>query len=207
MQANNNNGTDTSFFVPKKDFYPKNKLNVDVSIVDRLKYHDFDSSFSQCAMYYAKMGFGGRYTRSAEQNTRMVQWMKSHGLHRGGEIGDLIKGTNDTGFALVKTGETVLTEQATRNLKDTLLLANPFVESIRKMNEKFKNHASLAGMSNTQNVGNVTLDIDNITLPNVKNYDEFKTALLSDNHFEKVMGQALTDRVMGRNSMNKFRYI
>ena len=206
MQANNNNGTDTSFFVPKKDFYPKNKLNVDVSIVDRLKYHDFDSSFSQCAMYYAKMGFGGRYTGSAEQNTRMVQWMKSHGLHRGGEIGDLIKGTNDTGFALVKTGETVLTEQATRNLKDTLLLANPFVESIRKMNEKFKN-TPMAGMGDTQNVGNVTLDIDNITLPNVKNYDEFKTALLSDSHFEKVMGQALTDRVMGGNSMNKFRYI
>ena len=55
--------------MPKKDYYPKNKLNVDVSIVDRLKYHDFDSSFSQCAMYFAKMGFGGRYTGSAEQNT------------------------------------------------------------------------------------------------------------------------------------------
>ena len=206
MQANNNNGTDTSFFVPKKDYYPKNKLNVDVSIVDRLKYHDFDSSFSQCAMYYAKMGFGGRYTGSAEQNTRMVQWMKSHGLHRGGEIGDLIKGTNDTGFALVKTGETVLTEQATRNLKDTLLLANPFVESIRKMNEKFKN-TPMAGMGDTQNVGNVTLDIDNITLPNVKNYDEFKTALLSDSHFEKVMGQAMADQMLGGNPFNKFRYI
>ena len=100
----------------------------------------------------------------------------------------------------------MLTEQATRNLKDTLLLANPFVESIRKMNEKFKN-TPMAGMGDTQNVGNVTLDIDNITLPNVKNYDECKTALLSDNHFEKVMGQALTDRVMGGNSLNKFRYI
>ena len=205
LQTNNNNGTDTSFFVPKKDYYPKNKLNVDVSIVDRLKYHDFDSSFSQCAMYYAKMGFGGRYTGSAEQNTRMVQWMKSHGLHRGGEIGDLIKGTNDTGFALVKTGETVLTEQATRNLKDTLLLANPFVESIRKMNEKFKN-TPMAGMGDTQNVGNVTLDIDNITLPNVKNYDEFKTALLSDSHFEKVMGHIMADKMLGGNSLNKFRY-
>ena len=66
---------------------------------------------------------------------------------------------------------------------------------------------SLAGMGNTQNVGNVTLDIDNITLPNVKNYDEFKTALLSDSHFEKVMGQAMADQMLGGNPFNKFRYI
>lgn len=174
--------------------------------MDRLKYHDFDWSFKACAMYYSKMGFGDPYRGSESQNINMLNWMKSHGLYRGGEIGDLIKGTNDTGFALVKTGETVLTEQATRNLKDTLALANPFVESIRKMNEEFKN-TSMAGMGNTQNVGNVTLDIDNITLPNVKNYDEFKTALLSDSHFEKVMGQAMADKMMGGNSLNKFRYI
>ena len=203
---NGDNGTDTSFFVHKNDYYPKNKLNIDVSIIDRLKYHDFDSSHNLRAMYYSKMGFGGTYTGTATQNTQMVQWMKSHGLYRGGEIGDLIDKTNDTGFALVKTGETVLTEQATRNLKDALNLINPFVESVRKMSEDFVNE-SMPNVSKEQNVGNVTLDIDNITLPNVKNYDEFKTALLSDSHFEKVMGQAMADKMMGGNSLNKYRFM
>ena len=61
---------------------------------------------------------------------------------------------------------------------------------------------------NTQNNNeNVTIQIDNLSLPNVKNYDEFKTALLSDPHFEKVMGQAMADQMLGGNPFNKFRYI
>jgi len=204
--ASSDNGTDTSFFIHRSSDTAKNKLNINTSIMDRLKYHDFDWSFNTCGMYYSKMGFNDHYRGTAEQNINMLNWMKSHGLYRGGEIGDLIDKTNDTGFALVKTGETVLTEQATRNLKDALNLINPFVESVRKMSEDFVNE-SMSNVSNEQNVGNVTLDIDNITLPNVKNYDEFKTALLSDSHFEKVMGQAMADKMMGGNSLNKFRFM
>ncbi len=64
--------TDTSFFVHRKDEYPKNKLNVETSIVDRLKYHDYDSSFGQMAHYYAAMGFSGTYTGLASQNINML---------------------------------------------------------------------------------------------------------------------------------------
>jgi hypothetical protein len=61
------------------------------------------------------------------------------------------------------------------------------------------------GPQNTQNVS-VENHIE-LNLPNVKNYDEFKTALLSDPHFEKVMGQAMADQMLGGNPFNKFRYI
>jgi len=120
MQTNNNNGTDTSFFVHRKDEYPKNKLNVETSIVDRLKYHDYDSSFSQMARYYAAMGFSGTYTGSASQNINMLNWMKKHGLNGGGEIEGLIRQSGETCFALVRTGETVITSEATQDLKDIL---------------------------------------------------------------------------------------
>ena len=139
--ASSDNGTDTSFFIHRSSDTAKNKLNINTSIMDRLKYHDFDWSFNTCGMYYSKMGFNDHYRGTAEQNINMLNWMKSHGLYRGGEIGDLIDKTNDTGFALVKTGETVLTEQATRNLKDALNLINPFVESVRKMSEDFVNES------------------------------------------------------------------
>ena len=112
--------TDTSFFVHRKDEYPKNKLNVETSIVDRLKYHDYDSSFSQMARYYAAMGFSVTYTGSASQNINMLNWMKNHGVNGGGEIEGLIRQSGETGFALVRTGETVITSEATQNLKAML---------------------------------------------------------------------------------------
>ncbi len=46
--------------------------------------------------------------------------MKSHGLSGGGEIQGLLRQSGETGFALVKTGETVITSEATQNLKDML---------------------------------------------------------------------------------------
>lgn len=62
-----------SWFVSKADSYPKSKLNVNSSIVDRLKYFNFDSSFSKRRDYYTAMGGTGTYTGSASQNV----WMES----------------------------------------------------------------------------------------------------------------------------------
>lgn len=145
--------------------------------------------------------------------------MKSHGLSGGGEIQGLLRQSGETGFALVKTGETVITSEATQNLKDMLKMQEwlgmrrmgefvfPGAQRIMQQTQEQMKWFQ-AGPQNTQtNNENVTVQIDNLTLPNVKNYDEFKKALLSDAHFEKVMGQAMSDQMLGRNSLNKFRYI
>ncbi len=211
--------TDTSFFVHRKDEYPKNKLNVETSIVDRLKYHDYDSSFSQMARYYAAMGFSGTYTGSASQNINMLNWMKSHGLSEGGEIQGLLRQSGETGFALVRTGETVITSEATQNLKAMLKMKDrlgmrktgkyvfPDAQRMRQQTDEQMKWFQTAPQNTQNNNENVTIQIDNLSLPNVKNYDEFKTALLSDPHFEKVMGQAMADQMLGGNPFNKFRYI
>ena len=50
-----------SWFIHRVDRYPKNRLQVNTSIVDRLKYHDFDSSMSARRNYFYAMGGSGNY--------------------------------------------------------------------------------------------------------------------------------------------------
>ena len=74
-----------NFFIYRKDSYPKNKLKVDSSIVDRLKYRDYASDFNTRKMYYEKMGLGSAssYRGTASQNRNMINWMRNHGYKSG----------------------------------------------------------------------------------------------------------------------------
>lgn len=63
------------FFIYKKDYFNKNRLNVNTSIVDRLKFHDFDSSWAAREKYYHAMGFSGNYVSSGSQNVSMITWI------------------------------------------------------------------------------------------------------------------------------------
>ena len=71
-----------SILISKKDYYPKGSLNIDTSVVDRLKYNDKDSSFSARSMYWSKI-FGGTYTGSPSQNTKLLNYLKSNGYKSG----------------------------------------------------------------------------------------------------------------------------
>ena len=69
-------------FVYKYDSYPKNRLSVNTSIVDRLKSHNFDSSFGARGTLYSYW-FGGGYMGSASQNTALINKMRSAGYRSG----------------------------------------------------------------------------------------------------------------------------
>lgn len=73
----------SGFFIYSRDSYPKQKLNKDTSIIDRLRYLDYDYSFSARSQYYSKMGFSGTYTGAAAQNAKMLDWMKLNGYKNG----------------------------------------------------------------------------------------------------------------------------
>lgn len=167
----------------------------------RLKYHDYDSAFSQRANYYKAMGGSGTYTGSASQNQFMLNWMKNNGLANGGEITDLISKTKDTGFALVGHGETVITKQATQNLKDAIQALSPL-----------QDFASSVVTNIPAISGNIAQNIENqievqMNFPNAKNYEQIKTSLMSDNEFEKVMQQAIVGNALGQNSLKKYSMI
>lgn len=163
----------------------------------RLKWHDFDSSFSARTSYYKVMGNGDKYTGSASQNVKMLNWMKQNGFHKGGEITDLINRTNDTGFALVGRKETIINEQGTQNLKDAIQMLNPLQNFINSMTTDFP---TMKG-NMSQNFEN-HIDVQ-MNFPNAKNYEQIKNALLVDNTFEKTMTQAILGGAMGQNSFKK----
>lgn len=200
-KSSSSSSSNKNFFVYKKNTYPKSKLAINSSIVDRLKYHDYDSSFSQRANYYRSMGGTGTYTGSASQNKFMINWMKNNGLYKGGEITDLIGRTKDTGFALVGTGETVITKQATQNLKDAIKALDPL-----------QNIAHYASVDIPRTSGNLAQNIENqievqMNFPNAKNYEQIKSSLMADNDFEKVMQQAIVGNALGQNSLKKYSMI
>ncbi len=55
--------------------------------------------------------------------------------------------------------------------------------------------------------GDVNVSIDELNLPNVKNYEEFKAALIRDNKFERAIQSMTIDRTVGGNSMAKYKHI
>jgi hypothetical protein len=62
-------------------------------------------------------------------------------------------------------------------------------------------------LGNAGNIGGTTIDNNNtisITLPNVKNYDEFMNAARSDPKFEKLVKAMTVDRLSGRSGKEKY---
>lgn len=188
-----------SWFVYKKDSYPKNKLRVDTSIVDRLKFRDFDSSFSNRRDYYYAMGGSGTYTGSSSQNTWMIQQMKEHGYKNGGTIGGLIRKAGEDGIILARTGEEVLSLEKIKELKGAFIAAQPFID--------VSNHLSrLTTLTPTPN-SNIKNDIQmNIALPNVTNYNEFVSQLQADKRFEKIIQQMTIGNALGKNELTKYKF-
>ena len=194
--------TDTSWgswFVKKKYSGNKSSLNKNGSIIDRLKYFDFDSSVSKRGKYYKAMGGSGTYNSTSQQNQWMISEMKKHGFSHGGTIGKAINSSGEDGFVLARTGEEILSLEKINALKDTFVKIEPLIDTVRAKVD-LPNIPRSEGVS--QNFDNVNVDI---TLPNVKNYDEFKSELIKDRHFEKVIQSMTLGNALGRNSLNKFR--
>lgn len=81
--SDSSSGGDGVDWIYSLDYFPKDQLNVNTSIVDRLKSLDYDSSFGARAMYFEQMGLGDDYTGSYDDNVAMLDWMKSHGYRKG----------------------------------------------------------------------------------------------------------------------------
>lgn len=203
--SSNNSGTSSSssgwgsWFVHKADSYPKSKLRINSSIVDRLKLHNFDSSQSARAGYYKAMGGSGTYVGSASQNNWMISEMRKHGFKQGGTIGKLIRSAGEDGFVLARTGEEILSKEKLIMLKDALQYIPQNYNIASTSLPKFTQKASNSSVD-------VKVDFGGITMNGVNNPEEFVTELQKSKRFEKIVQSITVDTAMGKNSLGKYRF-
>lgn len=185
-----------NIFTYKADSYPKNRLNISHSVVDALKYVNMDSSFGKRAQYYSALGGSGAYTGSTSQNNWLLSQVRSiFGFAQGGEIGALksvIKDNGDDSLAIntFKQGEKIIPLNRVPEW-DKLIATLPTLNTT--LDSSF-------GQSSVE-VGQIQ-----ITLPNVKNYQDFKNALIKDDKFNNAVATMLDSKLNNKNSFNKLKF-
>lgn len=203
-----------SWFVSKKDSYPKEKLNIQTSILDRLKFFDINSAMNYRKKYYESMGLGSasNYRGTSSQNKAMLNLMKANGYKKGSnriprkelawtqEDGqELIYRSSDGAMLMpLNPGDAVFTSEMTQrlwNMAKTPTMPNLVTTTLPR------------GLMS--NGGNSTISNDiqmSITLPNVTNYDEFVSEMQKDSRVEKLIQNIAFNKALGKNSLNKYKY-
>lgn len=137
------------------------------------------------------MSMGGTYTGSSSQNTRLIELLKKNGYQKGGTIGDLVRKTGEDGFILARSGEEVL---SIPKLKIASSMVDGLIGYSKSNNKK-----------SSTSVGDVFI---NMEFPNVQNYEQFKSQLISDRNFDKyiktTIGESLSNNGM-KLKKNKFK--
>ena len=214
---NDSSGSDGVDWIYSKDYFDKNSLNIDTSIVDRLKLHDYDSSFAARSQYYDQMGGEGQYYATYDQNVWMLDWMKSHGYRKGTKSaisGLHIYDEDDPGSEVLVTkygvlrqfdsGDTVFNKDQVEklwNLSKGITTPNMYMDNLGAKLPDISNMSN--NLSNKVDVqfGDVTL-----SLPNVRNYEDFMKEAQKDPKFEKMIQNMTLGQTLGRNSLNKLTF-
>ena len=217
--SSNDGGSDGVNWIYSPDDFPKDELDISSSIVDRIKWHDYDSSFAARSQYYDQMGGDGQYYGTYDQNIFMLDWMKSHGYRKGTKSatsGVHIYDEDNPGSEVIVTkygtlrqfdsGDTVFSKEQVQKLWDmskgiTALTPNMGLSNIAsKLPDIPVNSKSMSNKMDVQ-FGDVTL-----SLPNVKNYEDFMKQMVSDKRFLKAVQEGTLGQVLGRNSLNMLTF-
>lgn len=186
------------------------------SIVDRLKANDIDSSFGARADYYSAMGGDGEYYGSSDQNIWMLDQLKSHGykngtksaiagIHRTDEDGlgsEVIFSKKYGTLRKLDAGDMVFNADQVEKLWNLSKgMPNMFVDNLGAKLPDIPNISNNLANKVDVEFGDVTL-----SLPNVKNYEDFMKHMVSDKRFLKAVQEGTFGQVLGRNSLNMLTY-
>lgn len=214
--SSNNGGSDGVNWIYSPDDFPKDELDISSSIVDRIKWHDYDSSFSARAGYYEQMGNDDPYYGTSEQNIQMLEYMKSHGLKKGSKSahGGLTL-TDEDGL-----GSEVIFSKKYGTLRkldagDMVFNADQ-VEKLWNLSKGMPNMfvdnlgANLPDISNISNnlANKVDVSYGDVTLsfPNVHNYEDIMKQMQKDPKAEKMIQEMTLGQTLGRNSLSKLTF-
>ena len=214
--SSDDSGSDGVNWIYSPDDFPKDELDISSSIVDRIKWHDYDSSFSARAGYYEQMGNDDPYYGTSEQNIQMLEYMKSHGLK---------KGSKSAHGGLTLTDEDGLGSEVIFSKKYGTLRKLDAGDMVFNADQVEKLWNLSKGMPNmfVDNLGAKLPDIPNISnslankvdvsygdvslsFPNVHNYEDFMKQAQQDPKFEKMVQDMTLGQTLGRNSLNKLTF-
>ena len=166
----------------------------------RLKYNNFDSSFSARSALYRAMSGSSVYTGTASQNRFMLDKLKGAGFAQGGTIGNLIKATGEDGFVLARKGEGILTPENMKMLENVMMTMNPIVDSLAKL-------PSLPDMHSRYS-GDTQVTFGDIQMYGVNDPVEFEKQLLhhmkNSRPVRMVMKDTTIGEALGKNSMIRY---
>ena len=130
----------------------------------------------------------------------ILKALKKVGFAKGGTIGKAIKRSGEDGFILARTGEEVLSLEKIKALGDSFKALNPIISNVKTMiptNIPVRNQ-NIGG----NNIGDVEM---NINLPNVTNYEDFKSNLIKDKQIEQFVQTVTFGNALGKNSLSKYK--
>lgn len=200
----------SNVFIKKKYNGNKSKLDKENSVVDRLKYFDFDASMSARKQYYKKLGLGSDYSGTASQNAKLLKKMKSIGYSKGGFVADLQKIAVSNGDDIItintlKRGEAVLTPEQAAQFKKLV----SYFPDISEFIDFSKYISNIPIDSIGTQIGDISIaPYFNILIDRVEDYNDFVTKLQHDKQFEKMIRSMSVDLLAGGNTLakNKFKW-
>lgn len=224
--SSNNNSSNSSsgsgIFEYLKDSYPKDRLDINNSIVDRLKYRDYNSTFSARSRYWQKLGFSGTYTGSSAQNTKMLNWMKNHGYRKGTDYvpKNGYYPTQEEGLEVIEhngalltplsKGDKVFNSEATQRLFD---IANneEFQKNVKLFTPSIDLTSGLKSVQsiNTNNGGNrtITFGDTNVSIAQASNIEDIVDGLTKSKRFEDMICYVINEKAMGRSTVGKNKFV
>lgn len=217
--SSDDSGSDGVNWIYEEDSYPKDLLDIENSIVDRLKYNSIASSFGARAGYYEQITGDSDYYGTADQNILLLDYLKSHGLKKGSKsahggltltdedgLGSEVIVTKYGTLRQLEAGDTVFSKEQVQKLWDmskgiTALTPNMGLNNIA--NKLPDIPANSKSMSNKVDIsyGDVSLNF-----PNVKNYDDIMKQAQRDPKFESMIQEMTIGQTLGRNSLNKLTF-
>lgn len=214
--SSDDGGSDGVNWIYEEDSYPKDLLDIENSIVDRLKYNSIASSFGARAGYYEQITGDSDYYGTAEQNIRLLNYLKNNGYRKGTKSAKPgIHLTDEDGL-----GSEVIFSKKYGTLRKLdagdMVFNKDQVEKLWNLSKGMPNMfvdnlgANLPDISNISNNLANKVDVSygdvSLSFPNVHNYEDFMKQAQQDPKFEKMVQNMTLGQTLGRNSLSKLTF-
>lgn len=208
-------------WIYEENYFPRDLLNIDQSVIDRLKYNNFDSSFGARSQYYEQMGGDGQYTGSYDQNVFMLDYLKNHGyrkgtksatagLHRTDEEGlgsEVIFSKKYGTLRKLDAGDMVFDKDQVEklwNLSKGITTPNMYMDNL---GAKLPDITPVS-TNKSVDIGGINVNVDKVVTDNPEDFTrQLGNALASNSRVQKIINENVSNAMLGRNSLSTRKYV